>query len=66
MIADPKLAEQVSDLMLDISGQLDRSVALVNKASSSEEAAVYRRAVGRVLGEVLLEVLNPLYAKHRR
>jgi hypothetical protein len=25
---------------------------------------IYRRAVGKIMGEVLLEVLNPLYAKH--
>jgi hypothetical protein len=64
MIPDPKVAEQISALMLEISGRLDSSVALVNKTSTAEEAAVYRRAVGKILGEILLEVLNPLYAKH--
>ena len=64
MISDPKVAEQISTLMLEISGRLDSSVAVVNKTSTAEEAAVYRRAVGKVLGEILLEVLNPLYAKH--
>ncbi len=64
MIADPKVAKQVSDLMLEFSGRLDGSVAFVIKASSSEEATVYRSAVGKILGEILLEVLNPLYARH--
>lgn len=64
MIADTITAKHVSELMLDISARLDESVAMVNKTCSPEEDATYRRAVGRILGDILLEVLNPLYAKH--
>jgi hypothetical protein len=34
------------------------------KACPLEESRAYRFAVGNILGEVLVEVLNPLYAKH--
>ena len=64
MIADTTTAKHVSELMLDISARLDESVAMVNKTCSPEEDAMYRRAVGRILGRILLEVLNPLYAEH--
>ena len=64
MIADTKMAKYVSELMLEISGRLDESVAKVNEACSPEEDLAYRRAVGRILGNILLHVLNPLYAEH--
>jgi hypothetical protein len=64
MIRDARIAKQVSDLMVEFSGRLDGSIATVRDQCSPEEFAVYRRAVGRIMGEMLLEVLNPLYAEH--
>jgi hypothetical protein len=64
VISDAATAKQVSELMLDISARLDQSVLAVQGAGSAEELAVYRRAVGGVMGEILLEILNPLYARH--
>jgi hypothetical protein len=64
MVDDEKIARQISELMLDCGARLDDSVALVQSKCTPEELRVYRRAVGKVMGEILLEVLNPLYAKH--
>ncbi|MGB8592986.1 MAG: hypothetical protein WA674_08380 [Candidatus Acidiferrales bacterium] len=64
MIGDAQIAKQVSDLMIEFSGRLDGSIATVRDQCSPEEFATYRRAVGRIMGEMLLEVLNPLYAEH--
>jgi hypothetical protein len=50
--------------MIEFRGCLDGSTATVRGRCSSEEFAAYRRAVGRIMGEILLEVLNPLYAEH--
>jgi len=64
MIADAAIAKQISEMMLEISRKLDGSVALVSANCLQEERTSYRRAVGKVLGEILLEILNPLYLKH--
>jgi hypothetical protein len=64
MITNRDTAKYISDLMLDISERLDDSVAKVNKTCSPEEDSNYRRAVGKIMGRILLEVLNPLYAEH--
>lgn len=64
MIRDDDVAKQVSDLMLDCGAKLDGSVALVRDRCSQDEFQTYRRAVGKVMGEILLEVLNPLYRAH--
>jgi hypothetical protein len=50
--------------MLDISGQLDESVAAVKRTCPPEEFESYRRTVGKILSQVLLDVLNLLYAEH--
>jgi hypothetical protein len=64
MIRDEIVAREVSQLMLEIGARLDRSVELVSNNCSQEECKVYRRAVGAILGEILLTVLNPLYSEH--
>ena len=64
LIESKFIAKQISELMQDCTDRLDGSVALVRDKCSAEELHIYRRAVGRVMAEILLEVLNPLYAKH--
>lgn len=58
------VARQISELMLDIGSRLDRSVELIRQNATSDEFMIYRRAVGAVMAEILLEVLNPLYDQH--
>jgi hypothetical protein len=57
-------AAKISALMLDLSGRLDESVALVEQECEQDELVVYRRAVGNVLGEIWDGILNPLYEAH--
>ncbi len=64
MISDPTTAAQVSKMMLEISSHIDESIALVRANCQEQEFQEYRRAAGRILGEILLEVLNPLYKQH--
>lgn len=64
MIQDTIVARRISDLMIEFSGRLDKSILMVKEHCPSEEFETYRRAVGHILGEMLLEVMNPLYAEH--
>jgi hypothetical protein len=64
MFKDAAVAKQISDVMIDVSDRLDRSIVTVKEQCSKEEFQAYRFAVGKILGEVLLEVLNALYAAH--
>lgn len=57
-------AETVSSLMLRIAAELNASVEIVQSGSSEEEFNRYRRAIGVMMGEMLLEIMNPLYAEH--
>ena len=64
MIKDHLVAKQISDLMLDYSRQLDRSIAMVQRECDDEDFKTYRLATAKVLAEIYLEVLMPLYREH--
>ena len=64
MINDESVAKQISDLMLEYGARLDASVALVRGRCTEDEFRAYRSAVGEVMGAMLLEIMNPLYARH--
>jgi hypothetical protein len=63
-ISDPAGAAKVSEVIMGIAGQLNESIAFVMKHSPPEEFSTYRLAVATVMGEMLLEILNPLYKQH--
>jgi hypothetical protein len=64
MISNSSTAIQISKLMLDVFRRVDESVALVKETCPPEEAAVYQKAVGRVAGPIVMDVLEPLYKRH--
>jgi hypothetical protein len=59
-----EIAKQLSDEMNDIMGRLDNSIRLVMDNGTQEEFTGFRAAVGRVMGALVLDVLNPLYEKY--
>jgi hypothetical protein len=57
-------AEAVSKLMLEHGAKLNDSVRIVMEKCSKEEFHAYRRAVGKVMGTMLTEIMNPIYREH--
>jgi hypothetical protein len=57
-------AEAISKLMLDCGAKLDDSVRIVMENCSKEEFHAYRCAVGKVMGTMLTEIMNPIYREH--
>jgi len=64
MIRDETAAKAISELMLEVGTSLDDSVRMIKERCSPEEFESYRRAVGKVMGSMLLDVMNPLYELH--
>ena len=64
MIKDKSVAQQISELMLEYSERINESIRLVQEKCSPEEFKTYRLAAAKVMGEMLLEVMNPLYREH--
>ncbi len=57
-------AKKVLHLMFEIGAALDRSVAVVQKSDADEVFKRYRRTVGKLMADMLVEVINPLCAEH--
>ena len=64
MIADRSVAEKVSTLMVEFGARLNESVATVQASYSESEFSAYRAAVGRLMGAMLLDIMNPIYGQH--
>jgi hypothetical protein len=64
MIRNISVAQQVSDLMIEFSARIERSILTVQENCSPEEFKTYRLAAAKILAEMLLEVMNPLYTEH--
>lgn len=64
MFEDKNIARDVSGLMLEIGRKLDASLIEVQKRCSVAEFECYRGVVGQLMGEILLEVMNPIYSRH--
>ena len=64
MLSDRAVAKEIVDLLLDFSQKLERSVGAVKQALPEEEFLDYRKRVGIVLTDVLIEFLNPIFREH--
>jgi hypothetical protein len=64
MIQQESVASEISQLMLEYGAKLNESVALVRDRCSQAEFEEYRNAVGKIMGDMLLDVMNPIYAIH--
>lgn len=58
------VAREISTLMLETTEKLDRSVVRMRAQLPPAEFGTYGRAVGTILAEIIMEVLDPLYAEH--
>jgi hypothetical protein len=64
MIKSEKAAGEISALMLQVGAEINESIRMVMETCDEEDFTAYRRAAASVMTEILLEVLNPLYARH--
>jgi len=64
MITDHEVASEVSRRVLEVNRLLEEAVSLVDQRCPEAETSKFRRAVGHVLGALLLDVVNPLYRSH--
>jgi hypothetical protein len=64
MIHDKEIARHISEMVLECNDRLDDSLSLVQDRCGQEEVHAYRRAIGKVLGEIYLEIMTPIYQEH--
>ncbi len=64
MIKDKNNAKVVSDMVIRVSQDLNSSLIEMSDKLSDEEIKNYKLAVGKVLGHILIDIMNPLYDEH--
>jgi hypothetical protein len=61
---DKEAAKRVSEFVLKASGELDESVAFVRDNCSEAEFLAHRESVGRVMNDLWMSILKPIYSEH--
>ena len=64
MLSNPDVARQISDLMMDIFTRVHESVEMVQETCGADEAGRYGKATAKLVGAVVMDVLEPLYEKN--
>ncbi|WP_075188146.1 hypothetical protein [Teredinibacter haidensis] len=59
-----QVATEVIDLMVEFGDRLNQSVTLVQDHCSKDELDAYRRSVGKLMGNMLLDIMNPIFDEH--
>ncbi|UTW46642.1 hypothetical protein KFE80_05525 [bacterium SCSIO 12696] len=59
-----EVAVEIVDLMLEFGDRLNQSVAIVKDNCSEDELASHRRAIGKLMGSMLLDIMNPIFDEH--
>lgn len=61
---EQSVAVQVNELMLEFGGRLNESVILVMKNCEEDEVRRYKHAVGKIMGEMLSSIMEPIYSEY--
>jgi len=54
--------EKMNLLMLNYGAELDKMLVMVKETCTAEEFEKYRKATGKIMGVMLLDIMNPIYA----
>jgi hypothetical protein len=58
------VAKQINDMMIEFSGRLNQSIKLVMDNCDDDEFKRYRRTVGKIMGEMFVEIMTPIYKEY--
>ncbi|KVM88947.1 hypothetical protein GR157_19460 [Burkholderia sp. 4701] len=64
MIENKHIASVLNDMILQMGADLDRSLQTVKESCAESEFIAYRDFVSSLLDTMLLDFMNPLYARH--
>lgn len=57
-------AKQIVDLMVEFGSRLNESVAIVETNCARDEFELYRLNIGKLMGGMLIDILNPILKEH--
>ncbi|ECO4186721.1 hypothetical protein [Salmonella enterica] len=65
MISDHGAAKKISDILLEVSDLLDKSVCIMHESKClAEEKKNYTTLIGQLMGTIGCDIFNILYKEH--
>lgn len=64
LFEDQETAKYVLQFFLNLNGQMDESIRIVETRSSPEECKAFKRGVGHVMYEIFDKIVEPICARH--
>jgi hypothetical protein len=64
MISDPKIAREIIERMVDLGDRAQETMKTVEEKCSPEDFKTYKKAIGRVVGAIVFDVIAPIYDVH--
>ncbi|KAG8149710.1 hypothetical protein [Burkholderia catarinensis] len=64
MIEDQRIATTLNTMILSMGAHLDESLRQVKETCPPDEFVAYREFVSQLLTTMLVDFMNPLYARH--
>ncbi len=61
---EKEVARKINTLMLDYFAKLNASVKFVQQECNEEEFHRYRKVIGKIMGEMSVEIMMPLYREY--
>jgi len=61
---DKEIAGEISKLIFDVGAQLNASLLRVQERCPNGEFEAYRAVIGRVMGDMFVEVSMPIFSRH--
>ncbi len=59
-----QVASEIINLMVEFGSKLNHSITDIQDNCTEEEFNNYRKAVGKLMGNMLLDVMNPIFDEH--
>lgn len=59
-----QIASEVVGMMVEFGSRLNQSVSLAKDNCSEDEFITYRTAIGKIMGCMLLDVMNPIFEQY--
>ena len=64
MINNKEVAKQTILIIKECSDRLDESITLVQDSCDPNEFQKYRKVAGRIMGSMLIDIMNPIFKEH--
>lgn len=61
---DLATAQHVERILRDANGRLNDALLVVRSSCPADEFEAYRGTVGQIMGAIVVDLLQPIYAQH--